>query len=803
MRRRAWSVAVVPAVVAVACARAAREPEVIRLADRYKPEVVADRVAPSPPPPRTEWRFDAPPPAASRTANAATAGWRSLNGVAGLAVREGRLVGRSTATVPLIAIERPAGREQDPVQEVHVRMRLSGGTRVGAALSSSEKLDAKEFVAQISAFPPSFTSPAVAGDEVRSYVLKTPFNGAGTGVRHVVLQPTDVAGATFEIESVRLVFRGEHLAGVESGLGWQGLSEIYRETLVARAPESLRFDLALPARPRLDLALGTVEEGPVTFRVSAEAAGAQAVRVLERTITRPHRWEPVAVDLAPYAGKRVAVTLALAAEKRGTLGFWGTPAVRRAGARAAAGEAPPGVIVVLADTLRRDHLGAYGYARPTSPVLDRLAQEGVLFRECIGQGSWTKVATPSLMTSLYPTSHGVTDFFDRLPGSAVTLAEAYREAGYATVSFSSILFTGRFSNLHQGFEEVHEDSSLPDRNSSKTTREYVDRLLPWLEAHRDVPFFVFLHVSDPHDPYRPPPPYDALWADPAKAEQHEADLKKARGFISDPLLKAFGMPTPDELRKAGIDPDAFVAHERAWYDGSIRGMDVEIGRLVERIEALGLEDRTLLVFTSDHGEEFHEHGRSFHGQSVYGELNNVPLILWGPGRVPNGRTVERTVQTIDVMPTLLEISRLRAPAGMQGHSLWPLVRGAAAAAGVASADGVESLPAVSEKAEIKEIAGPPPRDTASDAIIVGRWKLIHNTKRPAGKPEYELYDHAADPLDARDLAAQHPAEVARLSKALQSWRRMAAAARVTSDADATATLSPAELERLKSLGYIQ
>src|SRR6185436_11630003 len=181
----------------------------------------------------------------------------------------------------------------------------------------------------------------------------------------------------------------------------------------------------------------------------------------------------------PYGGKQAAVTLFLAAGKPGTIGFWGNPTVRNLGGAAAAGDrkaagAPPqGVILVWADTLRRDHLGAYGYKRPTSPVIDGLAREGVLFRDLVGQASWTKVATPSLMTSLYPSSHGVQDFPDRLPGSAVTLAEVYREAGYATLSFSSILFTGKFTNLHQSFEVVHESGSLPDQRSSKSAREYV------------------------------------------------------------------------------------------------------------------------------------------------------------------------------------------------------------------------------------------------------------------------------------------------------------------------------------------
>ena len=127
----------------------------------------------------------------------------------------------------------------------------------------------------------------------------------------------------------------------------------------------------------------------------------------------------------------------------------------------------------MADTLRSDHLDAYGYARQTAPTLTAMASRGALFSHCVTQATWTKVAAPTLMTSLYPSTHGVADFSDRLSASARTLAESYREAGAATLSLCSIPFTGKFTNLHQGFEELHEDTSLSDQDSSKTAREYV------------------------------------------------------------------------------------------------------------------------------------------------------------------------------------------------------------------------------------------------------------------------------------------------------------------------------------------
>ena len=307
-----------------------------------------------------------------------------------------------------------------------------------------------------------------------------------------------------------------------------------------------------------DLAeVGTIEEGAVTFRVSLQRVGgsasAEETILLERTVTTPDRWEPASVELADFAGEDVMLSLTLAAAEPGAIGFWGSPAVRNRG-QAPPGvladrteEPPHGVILIMADTLRSDHLDAYGYERATAPTLRRLAAEGALFRDAIAQATWTKVSTPSILTSLYPASHTVKDVPDRLPSSAVTLAEVYRDAGYATLSLSSVTFTGRSTNLHQGFEELHESGSRTGETRGKSAREYVDRVLPWLETHRDVPFFVFLHVFDPHSPFEPREPYDRIWADPAKKEVHESQLERLRQFIASPSLRRRGMPSRDEL----------------------------------------------------------------------------------------------------------------------------------------------------------------------------------------------------------------------------------------------------------------
>lgn len=791
-----------------------RRADAIRLVDLYRPEApsAAAPEAPARVSPGSEWRFAAalppvplPGPPLPGPAVPPAPPWAPGPGVAGLKVLGERLVGRSVSTIPIVHLRRPRTDDRDVLHEVQVRMRSSAAGTLSVLFRNTDEVDFAQEVALAPIIPWPLNSPVVAG-EMRTYVLRTTAS-IPIGSRHLLLRPAEVAGADFEIESVRVVSRREHLAGIRSGIGWQGLGEVYRETLVARAPDALRFDVKLPARPRMPLAVGTIEQGPVTFEVAVlDRRRPDGEIVARRTVTTPHRWETMNVDLAPWAGRDVTLSLALSAEARGALGFWGAPAIHDAVSRASDrdGERPQGVIFIWADTLRRDHLPFYGYARPTAPVLARLAAEGTVFEDCVAQASWTKASGPSMMTSLYPTSTGVQSFNDVLPSSATTLAEVFRREGRATLALTSIPFVGKFSAMHQGYEELHEapslsggpgpsDPRLLGGRAVKTARAAVDRLLPWLDEHRDVPFFVLLHVADPHSPFKPEPPYDTLFADPAGRAEHERQMQVVQPKIKNPNMRPRLMPSRQDLQAAGLDPDRYVAYEKDWYDGSIRAMDTEIGRLLERLRELDLDRRTLIVFTSDHGEEFLEHGRMFHQQSVYGELANVPLFFWWPGVVPAGKRVGATVQSIDTMPTLLELSALAPPAEIQGASLVPFLR--------TGAHPLWPRPAITEASGRVTPTDHEPDE--SFAISLDGWKLVHHPKRAAGRPEFELFDRRQDPLDGKDVAGQHPERVARLARELQAWRKRAESMRVKPDAQLAGTLSAEEIERLRALGYIQ
>ena len=765
-------------------------------------------------PPRIEWHFDADSKGIAGVEGSPTRGWKAVQDVRGLAIRDGSLVGEVGKSPILVAPGPDSPDPNDSFHSLELKLRTSKGTRLGVSFVAEEKLDERQLVedAKQGSFS-AFNLDLRPGDRLETYTVTAAQASFNTSyplpqIRHVALRFIGAEGARIEIASMRLLTLKEHLAAIPSGVGWHGLSEVFRETIVTRAPESVSFPVDLPSRPWLDLAIGTVDNGPVTFHIAVDAGGGVRRELQKRTVSTPNRWESVPVELGAFARRRVQLVLSVEAEREGTPGFWGAPVVRNRGGRALAGEPSParaalmggrlppqGVILIIADTLRRDHLPPWGYDRKDAPVLSRLAREGALFQDNIAQGAWTKVSVSSIITSLYPTTNGIRDMPDRIPAGVTTLAEAYRTAGYATFATSSVPFTGRLTNLHHGVEVLHEATSLPDR-TSKTSRTYVDRLLEWVELHREAPFFAFLHIFDPHSPFEPYHPYDNLWMSPQQVVEHRKDMEKAKKFIESDFFKREGLANPAELRKAGVDQDRYLADQKAWYDSSIRAMDVEIGRLVERLQDLHLDHDTVIAFASDHGEEFLEHGRPFHGYTAYGEILNVPMVLSWSGALPEA-VVKNTVENLDLMPTLLDLSQLPLPKEAQGQSLLPLLAGQDPAK-----LGWTSRPAFAERHLAPVAMEEDKQPTESWAIVDGEWKLIKNGIRPAGRPEFELYDHRKDPINLHDVAAEHPEVVKRLAGQLDAWHQKALAARVKPDAG-TAEVTSEERERLRALGYLQ
>lgn len=407
------------------------------------------------------------------------------------------------------------------------------------------------------------------------------------------------------------------------------------------------------------------------------------------------------------------------------------------------------IVLVSIDTLRADHLGCYGYDRPTSPAIDAFAARGVTFTQAIAQAPSTLPSHASILTSLLPQHHNASWEAGRpLPERALTLAEVLRDAGYATAAFTGGGQMDRVFGLGQGFDSYTQPGYA---RFGATVRDAV----PWLQAHTAQPFFLFLHSYETHHPYEAAPAYRAVIED----VPYEGALPDA---ISVEILRQINS---GEL---AVD-EADVAHIVAAYDAEIRSMDAGFAALVLVLREMGLWDRTLIVFTSDHGEELGERGKvGWHSHSLYDEQLRIPLILKLPRDAFAGHRVERQVRSLDIAPTVLAVLGIRPPAQFRGVDLTAFLRG----------EQVPPLVAVSRRDRAT-------RDFTS--VRTEEWKL---------QPDY-LFHIAGDPGERWSIA--HPGAEAELRAALAA--ELAARPAVPPAEQVVAPGST--LAELKALGYVQ
>lgn len=412
------------------------------------------------------------------------------------------------------------------------------------------------------------------------------------------------------------------------------------------------------------------------------------------------------------------------------------------------------LIIVSIDTLRADHLGAYGYTRPVSPSMDRLAREGTLFENAFAQAPWTTPSHMSLFTSMFPTVHGVdspsSNRQRRLPDDRRTLAEVLSASGYATAAFTGSGSISAVFGFWRGFDLYAESSSTDPASRGNDIAGVFAKASRWLVDHRDRPFFVFLHTYVVHEPFT-----------------HETFLGEA-------------------------DPADATARLSALYDGGVLAADGFVGQVLGLLDGLKLRERTILVLLSDHGEEMaprYPGPRLGHGHTVYEDLLHVPLFIAAPGRVPAGRRVAEPVQLIDVMPTVLEMMDVTVPSGLQGASFAAVFRGGAIAARDAFAECTNCGP-------------------ERKALHEGRFKYVRTFPRaeppshpiPVPVPDEEFFDLAADPGERRNLLDQGGADLDRLRRHLQAIVATNSARR---GAVVEQELDEETVQRLKALGYIQ
>ncbi len=357
---------------------------------------------------------------------------------------------------------------------------------------------------------------------------------------------------------------------------------------------------------------------------------------------------------------------------------------------------PTGVILISIDTLRADHLGCYGYDRPTSPFLDELADKGFRFDNAIVQIPGTLPSHMSMLTGLLPEEHGVLPPEGVLPDEIALLPEILAGVGIRTAGFTE----GGYVSARFGFARGFEFFDDVSRKVNTDIEDVMERGLSFLDALDDEePFFLFLHTYAIHDPYYPPPPYTAAYLPDADRsamegfERFSPDGLRLPATGSRPLVKERHLSTL-EFIAVNLPPDAplptgpdLVNVNRgrsgppnretldfyiALYDASINYVDDVLRSFFFRLAEIGLDRRTVVIITSDHGEEFFEHGRLAHEQ-VYHECLHVPLLVVGPG-IGAGRSIENPVMSIDLAPTILELLGVPATSPVTGRSLAPALR---------------------------------------------------------------------------------------------------------------------------------
>jgi arylsulfatase A-like enzyme len=419
----------------------------------------------------------------------------------------------------------------------------------------------------------------------------------------------------------------------------------------------------------------------------------------------------------------------------------------------------PDILLVTVDTLRPDHLSAYGHPRPTSPRIDALARDGIRFERAYAPAPWTVPSVATLLTSLYPEAHGVTrgvvdagairgqqvldPALPRLPG-------LLRAAGYRTFGITANEHLAAPLGFAAGFDRYVNLGFDADAGGVGET------LAAWrgeIDAAR--PAFVWLHYFDPHAPYLPRRP----WLDTFAPLEPEESWRLVVPFAGE----YESMQLDDERR----------AYVEALYDAEVAFVDRAVG---EAVDLLDPDREAVVLVAADHGEAFGEHGRFGHDGSVDEELIRVPLIVRLPGARFAGRVVDLPVGLVDVGPTLLDQVRLAAPAGFQGRSLVPLF----------VADG--TLEAVPLLASLER------GDPVVHGVVDGDWKYVRYSGSKAGE---SLFDLRADPEERHDLAADAPDRLNSLAARLDALRELRAGAPATE----LRAASEERLERLRSLGY--
>lgn len=556
--------------------------------------------------------------------------------------------------------------------------------------------------------------PRVERGEFRDIVIEVPAERVRRGENYLLIRSTETQeldGAPTSFEVASLWVRPAGAQGNARPAAFAAQTEVggqARQGVALSAPGSASWFVEVPTEsPTLVFTHGHTGEGSAEVSVSAHPEGGETVEL--QTFDVGDSWTSTRVDLAAVAGKITRLEVKVTGQ--GTVAFSDVVVAVPAVDLGALPQAR-NVVVLTVDTLRASKLKPYNRrSRVRTPALDSFAEASTLFERSQTSENWTKPAVASILTSLFPATHGAKNDASRLPQTVTTLGEVYQGAGFETASFLANGHVSRAFGFDQGWD--HYTNYIRENRSTEAENVFGEAA-DWIEEHKDERFFVYIQTIDPHVPYDPPDDYLRMYD--ARTDYSGQVSNRSTGNLLGEAKK-----TPPGV----VFTESDVQRLEALHDGEISYHDEHFGQFLAKLHEWGLDENTVFVFTSDHGEEFNEHGSWGHGHSIFQELLAVPLMFRWPGvATANGR-IPQAVSTMDIGPTILEATGVEIPSEFEGRSLMPYLRGSTAPG-----------PAVafSDFQENRRV------------IRAADWKLVLRSSLT-----YVLFDLASDPNERNEL----------------------------------------------------
>ncbi len=707
----------------------------------------------------------------------------------------------------------------DDWAHVQVRARASGKVRaIGMAFNLPEEPEEDE---EAPPFRFGGEQASVINDgTIQTYSLRADWSGGqweGSWRQLILYAVAQELDGSIDILSVTVIPKESGYAGEKAGVRSEVQNRVYRRLLYTHAPGSLKYSVLVPDGGRLDFGMGVLRSDfPVTFRVTAQPDGGESEALLEETYDDKDNWAQRSVDLSHLAGQTVALSLEADAERPGTVALWASPTVT--------GEpigSKPNVIFYVIDGAAADYMSVYGYNRRTTPNLERLAEDGVVFEWAYSNSSWTKPSTASFMTSLQNSvMGGETGFSKPVPEQVLTMAEHMHGAGHQTGVFVANPNAGTLSGLQRGVDFMRESweefAYFGRENHKQSSAVMHEAFWDWREEYPAEPYWVHFQTTDIHGPQNLPipAPFSGMFVSHGEYEtwlEHREQLSEAdggRGIYS------------EAWEETGLDRIAFYTVWRSLYDQAMAHNDYQIGRLVERLKAEGEWENTLLIVAADHSIQAAGANMALALQDslpprwsrpmINPSISRVPLMFVWPGHIEGGQRIRQPVSMVDVLPTILDLLDLPLPEVMMGQSLAPLMLGM---------KGWEPRPVILDefffdrdslvlRGEIEVVDGrwgasleinpqPPDEDEEDDPEAAKEAALW---RRPVPLLLYDLWN---DPNCLRSLHEERPDLVEKYTEFLEKqWASHQALAQYFTRPD-DVVLTPEQLETLRSLGYIQ